>query len=676
MNIDKDNREQQMAYELIANTNSSFFLTGRAGTGKTTFLHNIQKDVKKQFVVLAPTGLAAILAGGDTIHSFFGLPMEACVPDTCGKMSQARILSLVYADTIIIDEVSMVRCDVMDAIDYTMRKVLRNNMPFGGKQMVFVGDMFQLPPVVKYGPERDLLKDVYSTKEFYFYKADAIRRIRLVKIEFSKVYRQEDDRFLNILEHIRMNKITPEDVIQLNTRVLQPVAKDMVVTLTSLNKTADRINEQCLADIDSVEYVYEGTVLGRFEEKRYPVDQTLRLKVGAQVMFARNDSQKRWANGTIGKVVKLSNNEITVELKNGKQYVVPCCSWDSVSFEYDRMSRKIQKEVIGTFTQFPLRLAWAITVHKSQGMTFDKLSIDLSRGMFAAGQLYVALSRVKTLDGLYLSKPVVPQYAHTADEILVYASNFNDEREIGCEIESGKASYEALNRHDYDGAAKAYLLLVAKNAREGNIREALQQSKRFLDTVICDEECFGAINAVPELLDGHDHWAYRFLKGMLLLYANQPCVALAEIEKVLMSHDCLEALYIKARVLAKLERYAEADTISSQLAERFQMDTPDAKVLYMVAVINELYTKNPGIHLMQKLIEIRPKYDNGIVQLRFLMRRKNLKLDKLSDSTCELIEDFNSDISPEEFMKKLKTARECAPKAITMLQRRIKSMNF
>lgn len=676
MNIDKDNREQQMAYELIANTNSSFFLTGRAGTGKTTFLQNIQKEVNKQFIVLAPTGVAAILAGGDTIHSFFGLPMEACFPGTCGKMSQARILSLVHADTIIIDEVSMVRCDVMDAIDYTMRKYLRNNMPFGGKQMVFVGDMFQLPPVIKYGPERDLLKDVYNANEFYFYRANVIRRIRLVKIEFRKVYRQEDERFLSVLEHIRMNRITPEDVMCLNTRVLQPTKEEMVVTLSSLNKTADDINERRLAEIDSEEFVYEGTISGRFEEKRFPVDQTLKLKVGAQVMFARNDSQKRWANGTLGKVVKLTKDEITVELNNGTQHVVPCCSWDSVSFEYDRESRKMKKGIIGTFTQFPIRLAWAITVHKSQGMTFDKLSVDLSRGMFAAGQLYVALSRVKTLDGLYLSSPVVPQYAHTATEILAYASNFNDEREIGCEIESGKAAYEALNRHDYDGAANAYLNLVAKNAHDGNIKEALQQSKRFLDTIICDEECFGSIDAIPMLLDDHDHWAYGFLKGLLSLYANQPDIALAEMEKVLAVHDCPEALYIKARALAKMERYDEADVVNSQLVDGLKMDIPDVKVLYSVAVNNELHTKDPGLQWMQKLIEIRPKYDNGIAALRYLMQRKNLKLETSSDSTCELIGDFNSGMSPDEFKTKLADARAGAPKAIIMLQRRIRSMTF
>ena len=217
--IDTQNPQQVRAYELIANTNSSFFLTGRAGTGKTTFLHNVQEMVDKNFIVLAPTGVAAILAGGETIHSFFGLPLEVCVPGTCGQMNEAKILTLRHADTIIIDEVSMVRCDTIDAIDYTMRKVLRTTQPFGGKQVIFIGDMFQLPPVIKHGAEKDLMRDLYRTEDFFFNKADVIQRMRLVKIEFQKVYRQEDPAFLRVLEHVRLNKVTPEDLMRLNARV-------------------------------------------------------------------------------------------------------------------------------------------------------------------------------------------------------------------------------------------------------------------------------------------------------------------------------------------------------------------------------------------------------------------------------------------------------------------------
>lgn len=675
--IDPQNHEQQLAYELVANTNSSFFLTGRAGTGKTTFLHNVQKIVNKQFITLAPTGVAAILAGGDTIHSFFGLPMEVCTPGTCGKMNEARILTLLHADTIIIDEVSMVRCDVMDAIDYTMRKALKNNIPFGGKQMIFVGDMFQLPPVVKYGAERDLLRDFYRTNDFFFYKSNAVKRIRLVKIEFQKVYRQEDIKFLHILENVRLNRVTPENIMHLNEHVHVPSNEDgAVITLVSINKTADKINTQHLEEIDTKEFVYEGTIDGKFDEKRLPVEMKLRLKVGAQVMFTRNDQFKRWANGTLGTVKKLTKDEISVTLNNGETFVVPCCSWESYSYEYNREERKMKKELTGTFTQYPLKLAWAITVHKSQGMTFDKLSIDLSQGMFAPGQLYVALSRVKTLEGLYLSKNVVPQYAHTNREILSYASEYNNEQQIGNEIESGKAVYTALQHNDYDEAAKQYLMLIAKKAEAGDIKEAMQQAKRFLDVLICDEHLYGAIEEVPEHILHSSHWAPRFLAALLNLYSGRFEESLELIEDVLSLHQCPEALYIKSRALAKLERYKEADETNSQLANVFEMETPDAKVIFMVAMINEIHIGDPGLDLMRKLIEARPKYDLGILALRTLMQWRGIVLDKKSENNTELLDLFNSDATEEEFLARLKECREKAPKAVTYLISRIKKQEF
>ena len=675
--FDKENKQQVMAYELIANTNSSFFLTGKAGTGKTTFLRNVQKMVDKQFITLAPTGVAAIIAGGDTIHSFFGLPMDVCTPGTMGKMSEARIMTLIHTDTIIIDEVSMVRCDIMDTIDYTMRKVLRSTLPFGGKQVIFVGDMFQLPPVVKQGAERELMHDLYHTDDFFFYKADVIKRMRLVKIEFQKVYRQEDKDFLNILENVRMNRATPKNLMHLNERVCQPTKEDgMVITLASINRTADNINQQCLSEIDAEEYIYEGTVQGKFDEKRFPVDMNLKLKVGAQVMFTRNDQQKRWANGTIGTVAELTKDEIHVTIEDGNTYVVPNCTWESYSYEYDKDERKMKKELMGTFTQYPLRLAWAITVHKSQGMTFEKMYLDLSRGMFAAGQLYVALSRVRSLGGLFLSRPIIPQYAHTSREVLQYANDYNDEQVINSEIESGKAVYQLLAHHDYDEAAKQYLLLVQKKAEAGDIKEAMQQAKRFLDTVISDEQLYGCIDNVPTRLKTVDHWASNFLVALLSLYAGEYEQTLAYVDSVLTLHQCQEALYVKSRCLAKLERYQEADAVNVLMGDVFDMSTPDAKVLYMIAMLNELYIGDNGLNLMQELIKAKPKYDKGILSLRYLMKRKGFELMKKSDVSCELVDDFNSDIAEEEFVQILRTARKKAPMAVECLLRLIKKQEY
>lgn len=676
MTIDRDNKEQMLAYDLIANTNSSFFLTGCAGTGKTTFLREVQKTTGKQFIVLAPTGIAAILAGGETIHSFFGLPMEVCIPGTCGHMNEARIQTLLHADTIIIDEVSMVRRDIIDAIDYTMRKTLKNNLPFGGKQIIFVGDMFQLPPVVRQGAEREILYDLYNTDCLFFYKANAIKHIRLAKIEFKKVYRQDEDKnFLHILENVRLNKVTSEDIMKINSRIIQPTADDgMVITVTSLNKTAETINKQKLADIDSEEFVYEGFIDGRFEEKRLPVELKLHLKVGAQVMFTRNDMLHRWGNGTLAKVVKLAKDEIQVQVNDGSVYAVPCCSWDSVNYEYNHKERKLKKEVTGTFTQYPLKLAWAITIHKSQGMTFDKMQLDLSRGVFAAGQLYVALSRVRSLDGLFLIKGVVPQYAHTNKEIIAYANGYNDERLINNEIESGKAVYQSMKNYDYDETARQYLLLVEKKVNSGDIKEAIYQAKRFLDNIICDEDLYGCIKSVPSVLTESCHWTHAFLAALLCLYSNRFDQALNYVDKVLDKHLCQEALYIKSRALEKIGKYKDADDVNVEIAESFQMDTPDAKVLYMIAMLNEIHIGEPGLDYMRKLIEAKPKYDKGITSLRMLMKRHGMVLDSCADNA--LINAFNSDIDEVAFNEKLKEFRKEAPKSVAQLIQRIKKQDF
>ena len=306
-------------------------------------------------------------------------------------------------------------------------------------------------------------------------------------------------------------------------------------------------------------------------------------------------------------------------------------------------------------------------------MTFDKVSLDLN-GLFVDGQLYVALSRVRSLDGLFLKKDVIPQYAHTNSEIITYSRGYNDERFINNEIESGKAVYDALRHNDYDEAARQYLMLIIKKVQVGDIKEAMQQAKRFLDTVVCDDGLMNSVESVPEDLLQADHWASKFLAALLSLYAGQYEQALMEADEVLAKHECREALYVKSRALAMLGRYHEADEVNVLLGETMDLTMPDAKVLYMVAMLNEMYIGDPGLGIMRHLIEARPKYDRGIHAMRMLMKRNSIRLDSPDES--ELIDAFNSDLSEDEFDVQLKECRKNAPKAVSYLIQRIKKQEF
>ena len=673
--LDQTNNEQQLAFELAAHTNSSFFLTGKAGTGKTTFLRNIQKMVDKQFVTLAPTGVAAVIADGETIHSFFGFPTQVCGPGTVGHLNPTRTDNIIHTDTFIIDEVSMVRCDVIDAIDYTLRRCMHSTMPFGGKQMIFVGDMFQLPPIVNDVAERQMMSDIYGTNTFYFYKAKVFQRMNLPKIEFRKVYRQNDENFLLLLEEIRENRLTEVELLALNEKVTsKPLDNDMVITLTSTNRRANEINSEHLNRIAAEEFTYEGKVSGKMKEGHLPVEKNLRLKMGAQVMFTRNDSLHRWVNGTIGKVSALSADRIEVTLNNGSTYEVPLCSWDSISYQYDRQSRKLKKEVTGSFCQYPLKLAWAITIHKSQGMTFEKMRLDLDRGIFASGQLYVALSRVRSLNGLTLSKPVLMQYAWTDQEILDYTHDFNDSQFINDELECESAVYESIHKGDYDDVSAQYLKIIEIKAGKGDLRGALSITRKFLNTVICDEHLFGKVTRVPNQLLQQNNSPCIFLSSLLLLYANKFEEALEKVNLLLSNHTCKAALFIKARALTKLGRFNEADDVNVLMANDIDMAIPDAKVIYSIAMLNVTKIGDPGLVLMQKLVNAKGNYNQGILALRGLMRLKGIKLD--STVVNELVDNFNSDISQEDFSEMLSKYRVQNPKLVRQLLLVIKHTKF
>lgn len=382
------------------------FITGKAGTGKSTLLEYFRETTKKQVVVLAPTGVAAVNIGGQTIHSFFRF--KSGITETTAKKAAGKFLKRKSGElyqkisVIVIDEVSMVRADLLDCVDQFLKIIRRRkDAPFGGVKMIFIGDLYQLPPVVT-SAEREIFSLHYKSP--YFFSANVFPQIQLELVELEKIYRQKDEEFIKILNSIRNNSVTPKEIETLNSRYdpsFEP-KDDLYIYLTTINARAAEINEAKLNSIRLKTYSFQGTIHGDFDKSALPAELELKLKVGAQVMLLNNDSVGRWINGTIGKVAEIEDDCIFVELPNGDVEDVRLNTWELFEYTLDSKTRSIKTEEVGAFTQFPLKLAWAITIHKSQGKTFDKLILDLSHRMFATGQAYVALSRCRSMEGIVL----------------------------------------------------------------------------------------------------------------------------------------------------------------------------------------------------------------------------------------------------------------------------------
>lgn len=400
------NDEFKSAFDLMENTSECLFITGKAGTGKSTLLKYFKANTGKKIIVLAPTGVAAINIGGQTIHSFFRLPPKIIQKDTIKRLRDKNLVE--NLDMVIIDEVSMVRADLMDGIDYALRLNRgKMKMPFGGAQMVFFGDLFQLSPVVE-NEVKELLEERYSSP--YFFSAKVFNDCDIMPIELSTIYRQKDSSFMELLNRVRNKEYTKEDLDTLNKRVQKDTAaskKDATVILTTTNSLANTINQDRLSMLPGKSITYEAAASGKFEKSAYPCPTSLKLKKGAQVILIKNDPAKQWVNGTLAKVAALSDDSIVVDI-NGRTCDVPIVKWQKIEYSYNEDEDKIEDEVVGAFAQYPIKLAWAITIHKSQGQTFDKVVIDLGHGAFTHGQLYVALSRCTCLDGIRLKRPVTP----------------------------------------------------------------------------------------------------------------------------------------------------------------------------------------------------------------------------------------------------------------------------
>lgn len=462
---DTQNKEFQDALNLIQYTRQSVFLTGKAGTGKSTFLRYICEHTKKKHVVLAPTGIAAINAGGSTLHSFFKLPFYPLLPDNPDfSLQRGRIHEffkytkphrklLEELELIIIDEISMVRADIIDAVDRILRVYSRNlREPFGGKQILLVGDVFQLEPVVK-GDEREILNRFYPTP--YFFSARIFNQIDLVSIELQKVYRQTDATFVGVLDHIRNNTVGATDLQLLNTRYgtqIEESEADMYITLATRRDNVDHINDKKLAELPGEPVTFSGEITGDFPESSLPTSQELVLKPGAQIIFIKNDFDRRWVNGTIGIISGFDPFEETLYVitDDGKECDVKRESWRNIRYKYNEEKKQIEEEELGTFTQYPIRLAWAITIHKSQGLTFSRAVIDFTGGVFAGGQAYVALSRCTSLEGIQLKKPVSRADVFVRPEIIGFAERFNNRQAIDRALKQAQADVQ------YAAATKAF----------------------------------------------------------------------------------------------------------------------------------------------------------------------------------------------------------------------------
>ncbi|MBQ3732280.1 MAG: AAA family ATPase [Muribaculaceae bacterium] len=621
--IDLDNPEFQDAWSVIRKTNRSVFLTGKAGTGKSTFLKYICANTKKKYVVLAPTGIAAVNVGGQTLHSFFKIPFKPLLPDDPDISSITRLRKMLRytkekiklireLDLIIIDEISMVRADIIDFVDRVLR-VFAGNMrePFGGKQLLLVGDIFQLEPVVT--PDmRDILRRYY--RNFFFFNARAFSLINLVAVELRKIYRQSDNEFISLLDRVRINRASNNDIAQLNKRYnpdYQEISDNFAITLATRRDTVDAINDEHMMALKTPEYIFYGKIDGDFPENSLPTAERLVLKVGAQVIFIRNDKEQRWYNGSIGKVTLLREDQVYVTLENGEELEVLPEIWENMQYTYNEKEKKVEEKVLGTFMQIPIKPAWALTVHKSQGLTFNHVVIDFVGGAFTGGQTYVALSRCTTIEGITLLKPLSDRDIIVHPAVVDFSRQFNNKQILTEAMEQERANQlyrravHAFDNQEFEDCVRCFTeamkikdniqneavkRLISRKLnsfkRQARTIERLQQvidsQKKMLRELALEYASMGDQALAIDESGGVEEGSVPYGRRLDEIAIRS---ALANYNKALrIMPDCVEAMIGKAKLLMTLDQLEGAE---QELNNALAIDKNNYQALFVMAELME-----------------------------------------------------------------------------------------
>ena len=672
-NIDLNNPEFQDARDVLQHTHRSVFLTGKAGTGKSTFLRYIRTNTKKKTVVLAPTGIAAVNVGGQTMHSFFKIPFKPMVPDDPDYSNPARMRKMLRytkekvklireLELIIIDEISMVRADIIDFVDRVLR-VYSGNMrePFGGKQLLLVGDIFQLEPVVTHDT-RDILRRYY--RNFFFFNARAFEQINLVPIELRKIYRQSDNDFIALLDRVRINRATPTDMARLNQRCFpdyQEINENFAITLATRRDTVDSINDEHMKALKTEERIYEGAIEGDFPDNSLPTSFHLALKEDAQVIFIRNDKEGRWCNGTIGKVTRLTDSSVYVALEDGTEVLVEREIWENMQYKYNEKEKKVEEKVLGSFSQIPLKPAWALTVHRSQGLTFNHVVIDFAGGAFTGGQTYVALSRCTSLEGITLLKPLSDRDIIVNMAVVEFSRQFNNRQLINDAMEQERANQlyrravHAFDHQEFEECVRCFteamkikdniqneavkrlitrkLNIFKKQAQTvERLRQVIESQKKTLQQLALEFASMG--NQALDIEEGGAVGEGSVHYGKCL---DEIAIrsALANYNKALRIYpECIEAMIGKARLLMTLDQLENAEL---ELKRALEIDKNNYQVLFTLAELMEAFKDVPeAIKSYKKAAKADKKRPEPHDRLQTIYEK--IGFDDLADEEREIAE--------------------------------------